>query len=59
MTNLLMILGVLFLVLVIIIPLIEKYAPREEGRNYRKVQKILFPLLALAIVLQLLWFYFS
>jgi hypothetical protein len=58
MGNLLIILTVLFLVLVVVIPLAEKYAPREEGRNLGNVRKLLFPLLALAIVLQLIRHYF-
>ncbi|MBS3804651.1 MAG: hypothetical protein KGY54_08890 [Oleiphilaceae bacterium] len=58
MGNLLVILAVLFLVLVVVIPLIEKYAPREEGRSFGGITKFLFPLLALALILQLFRHYF-
>ncbi|WP_166263475.1 hypothetical protein [Marinobacter caseinilyticus] len=58
MGTLLIILGVLFLALVILIPLIEKYAPKGEPRDISKLSRFVFPLLALLIVLQMIRYYF-
>lgn len=53
MGTLLTILAVLFLGLLIIIPLVEKYAPKDEGRSYGNITRWIMPLVALLIVLQL------
>ncbi|NMT64385.1 hypothetical protein [Marinobacter orientalis] len=58
MGTLLAILAVLFLALIIIVPLVEKYAPKEEARDYSKVTRWIIPLMALALVLQLIRHYF-
>ncbi len=56
---LLAILAVLFLALIIIVPLVEKYAPKGESRDYSKISKWLIPLMAVALVLQLFRHYFA
>jgi len=56
---LLEILAVLFLALIIIVPLVEKYAPKGESRDYSKISKWLIPLMAVALVLQLFRHYFA
>lgn len=56
---LLTILAVLFLALIIIVPMIEKYAPKGESRDYSKISKWLIPLMAVALVLQLFRHYFA
>lgn len=53
MGTLLTILAVLFLGLLIIIPLVEKYAPKDEGRSYGNITRWIMPLVAMLIVLQL------
>lgn len=58
METLLIILAVLFLALIVIVPLVEKYAPKGEGRDYSKITRWIIPLMALAIVLQLFRHYF-
>ncbi|MGO1462919.1 MAG: hypothetical protein ACTHYN_03930 [Marinobacter sp.] len=59
MSTLLIILAVLFLALIVILPLIEKYAPKGEARNDGNLTRFIFPLVALLIVVQLIWYYFS
>ncbi|KPQ29382.1 MAG: hypothetical protein HLUCCX14_05975 [Marinobacter excellens HL-55] len=59
MGTLLTILAVLFLALIIIVPLVEKYAPKGESRDYSKISKWLIPLMAVALVLQLFRHYFA
>lgn len=56
---LLAILAVLFLALVIIIPLIEKYASNSEQRDYSKITRWIIPMMLLVLVLQLLRHMFS
>lgn len=58
MDTLLTILAVLFLGLIIIVPLIEKYAPKGETRDYSHITRWIIPLMALLIVLQLVRHYF-
>lgn len=58
MGTLLIILAVLFLALFVIVPLVEKYAPKEEGRSYANITRWIMPLIALLIVLQLFRHYF-
>lgn len=59
MGTLLTILAVLFLALIVIVPLVEKYAPKGESRDYSKITKWIIPLIALFLVLQLLRHYFG
>lgn len=54
MGTLLIILAVLFLSLIVIIPLVEKYAPKDQGRDYSKITRWIIPLMILVLVLQLL-----
>lgn len=59
MGTLLIILAVLFVALIIILPLVEKYAPKDEARNDGNLTKFIFPLVALLIVVQIVWYYFA
>lgn len=59
MGTLLIILAVLFVALIIILPLVEKYAPKDEARNDGNLTKFIFPLVALLIVVQIIWYYFA
>ena len=54
MGTLLVILAVLFIALIVVIPLIEKYAPKSEGQDFSKVTRWIIPLLMLLLVAQLL-----
>lgn len=58
MATLLIILAVLFLALIIILPLVERYAPKDEARNYGNLTRFIFPLVALLIVVQMVRYYF-
>lgn len=58
MGTLLTILAVLFLGLIIVVPLIEKYAPKGDSRDYSRITRWIIPLVALLIVLQLFRHYF-
>lgn len=59
MGTLLAILAVLFLALILIVPLVEKYAPKGESRDYGNITRWLIPLMAVALVLQLFRYYFA
>lgn len=61
MSNLIIVLAVLFLALIVLVPLLEKYArnSKSSGQAPAGLVKWLFPLLALVIVLQLLQYYFG
>lgn len=60
MGPLLTILAVLFLALIIIVPLVERFARKgEERRDYGSITRFIFPLMTLLIVLQLLRYYFG
>ncbi|MDV2080762.1 hypothetical protein [Marinobacter xestospongiae] len=54
---LLTILAVLFVVLIVIVPLIERYAPRDNGQQLARYRRFFFPALALLLVFQLLHHY--
>jgi hypothetical protein len=58
MGTLLTILAVLFVSLIILVPLIEKYAPKGETRDYGNIMRWIIPLMALLLVLQLVRHYF-
>ncbi|RBW48476.1 hypothetical protein [Marinobacter sp. F3R11] len=58
MEALLIILAVLFVALIVILPLVEKYAPKGESRNYGNLTRFIFPLVALLIVAQMVRHYF-
>lgn len=58
MGTLLTILAVLFVALIIIVPLVEKYAPKGEGGSYGNITRWVIPLVALLILLQLFRHYF-
>ena len=52
MLNLILILVVLFAVLAILLPLIEKYGPEPDPEKIAKMSRWIMPLMLLAIVLQ-------
>jgi heme A synthase len=54
MGTLLIILAVLFLALIIVIPLVEKHAPKEQGQDFSKITRWIIPLMLVLLVLQLL-----
>jgi hypothetical protein len=58
METLLIILAVLFLALIVILPLVEKYAPKGESRDYGKLTRFIFPLMAVLLVAQLIRHFF-
>ncbi|HEA51132.1 hypothetical protein LCGC14_1895450 [marine sediment metagenome] len=58
MGTLLIILAILFLALIVILPLVEKYAPKGEVRNFGNLTRFIFPLMALLIVVQMVRYYF-
>lgn len=58
METLLIILAVLFVASIVILPLVEKYAPKGESRNYGNLTRFIFPLVALLIVAQMVRYYF-
>jgi hypothetical protein len=56
--NVLIILGVLFLALIIIVPLVEKSGLRVSNETSSKLARIILPLVAIAILIQLLMYIF-
>lgn len=58
MGTLLTILAVLFIALIIIIPLVEKYAPKGEPRDYGNISRWIIPLMMVILVFQLVRYYF-
>ncbi|MFC4699704.1 hypothetical protein ACFO4O_05995 [Glaciecola siphonariae] len=56
--NVLVILGVLFLALIIIVPLIEKSGMRVSNEASSKMARIILPLIIIAMVIQLLFYLF-
>jgi hypothetical protein len=58
METLLIILGVLFVALIVILPLIEKYAPKGESRDYGNLTRFIFPLMVVLILAQMIRHFF-
>lgn len=58
MGTLLMILGVLFLALFIIIPLVERYGKRHSPEELGKLTRWIFPLIMVLMVLQAVRYFF-
>ena len=58
MGALLAILGVLFIALIIIVPLVERYGKRYSKEELGKLTRWIFPLLMLLMVLQTLRYFF-
>ncbi|MBZ2168757.1 hypothetical protein [Marinobacter sp. F4216] len=60
MGTLLTILAILFLTLIVIIPLLEKFAAKGgEPKNYGHLTRWFIPMIMLILVLQLLHHYFG
>jgi hypothetical protein len=57
MTTLITILAVLFLSLIVVIPLVEKYTRKHGPIQTGNMQRYIFPLLAVLLVLAVLRFY--
>ncbi len=51
-------LGLLFLSLLIIVPLVEKFGKKRSDEEARSLSRFLLPLLALLLVLQIIAYYF-
>jgi len=58
METLLIILALLFLALIVILPLVEKYAPKGESRDYGNITRFIFPLMAVLILAQMIRHFF-
>jgi hypothetical protein len=58
MKTLLIILAVLFVALIVILPLVEKYAPKGESRDYGNLTRYIFPLMAVLILAQMIRHFF-
>jgi hypothetical protein len=56
--NVFVILGVLFVALLVIIPLVEKSGMRVSPETTAKLSRFIWPLLIIALVIQLLFFAF-
>jgi hypothetical protein len=56
--TLLIILAVLFVALIVILPLVEKYAPKGEPRDYGNLTRFIFPLMAVLILAQMIRHFF-
>lgn len=59
MGTLVAIIAILFLTLLVIVPLWEKYAASHETRDFSRLSRFIMPLMALLIVLQLIRYYFT
>ena len=53
------ILGVLFLALIILVPLLEKFSSGEPSPAVKKMSKYIFPILAFMLVIQIFMHYFK
>ncbi|AFP29847.1 hypothetical protein [Marinobacter sp. BSs20148] len=58
METLLIILAVLFVALIVILPLVEKYAPKGESRDYGNLTRFIFPLMVVLILAQMIRHFF-
>lgn len=58
MKALLIILTVLFVTLIVVLPLVEKYAPKDDGRSSGNLSRFIFPLVAVLIIAQIVRYYF-
>lgn len=56
--NVLIVLGVLFLALLIIVPLVEKSGLRVSNETSNKLSRIILPLVAIMIFVQILMYVF-
>ncbi len=59
MGTLIVIIAILFLTLVVVVPLWEKYAARHETADFSRLSRYIMPLMALLIVLQMIRYYFA
>jgi hypothetical protein len=56
---LLTILGVLFISLIVIIPLIEKFGPRPDNDQLNKIRRWILPVFGLMLLIQLIFYIVS
>ena len=55
--TVLWILLALFTALIIIVPLIEKFGPQVSNESMGKMSRLIFPLIAILLVAQLIFYY--
>lgn len=53
------ILGVLFLALIVLIPLLERFSSGEPSPVVQKMSKYIFPMIALMLIIQICMYYFK
>lgn len=53
------ILLVLFIALFIVIPIIEKFGPQISNESMGKMSRMIFPLIAILLITQLLFYFFN
>ena len=58
MANLLLILGVLFVALILVVPLIERFGGKQSDQDISKLSRYILPLVALLLVLQAIRHFF-
>ncbi|MCH8497130.1 MAG: hypothetical protein LAT63_01510 [Marinobacter sp.] len=58
MGTLLAILAVLFLALIVLVPLIERFSDRSQPQDYSNLSRWILPLMAVVIVLQMIGYFF-
>ena len=58
MGTLLAILAVLFLALIVLVPLIERFSDRSQSQDYSNLTRWIMPLMAVLIVLQMIGYFF-
>ena len=58
MGTVLIILGLLFLSLIIIVPLVERFGKKQTDEEANSLSRFVLPLIAFLLVLQLIAFYF-
>ncbi len=59
MTPLVIILAALFVALIIIVPLLEKYAKRGDGIDDSRISRYIIPLMAVVLVLAIIRHYMA
>lgn len=57
--NLLTVLGILFISLIVITPIVERFGPKTSEAQTSKISRWILPLIAFLMVLQLLAYLFK
>ncbi len=58
MGNLLIVLGALFVLLLLVVPLIERFGGKQSDRDISKLSRFILPLVALLLLLQAIRHFF-